>query len=114
MPSNTSWSRRDFLAFISSSSLAPLGLSCTNKKSKTGTGLDFKIEELKGAIREDKVTLSKGLEYDIVIKEGDPLGPNITFGTNNNFLNFYTFKDGKTALWPIMKVFIRYWFTIVN
>ena len=45
------------------------------------------------------MTLSKGLEYNIIIKENDSIGDNKVFGTNNDYLNFYTFPDGRTALW---------------
>lgn len=95
---SANWSRRDFLAFVSSTGVLPFAVSCTGQKQ------DFKasaprIKELKGIIRKDEVTLSEGLDFSILIKEGDSLGEKISFGTNNDYLNFYTFEDGRTALW---------------
>ena len=93
------WSRRDFLAFVSASGTLPLLTSCLDANSEFGGLSNIEIQELKGVIRKDEVSLSPGLDYHVVIKEGDSLGENLHFGTNNDYLNFYTFKDGKTALW---------------
>ena len=110
------WSRRDFLTFISASSVIPMLPSCTRKpyagkKDKKSSLFATRIEELKSeelkgkekelkrATRKDEVILSNGLNYEIIIKEGDVIGSDIAFGTNNDYLNFYTFKNGRTALW---------------
>jgi len=90
------WSRRDFLAFMAASSTAAASISCSPTELKNTAK---SIKGLKGLIRKDQVSLIEGLDYNIVIKEGDSIGENLKFGTNNDYLYFHKTSDGRYALW---------------
>ena len=90
------WSRRNFLKFVGASTALTSIPACKSlsKKDKTPSVKGLNLDS-----SEDDVMLAEGLNYDILIKEGQRIGKNIKFGTNNDYLNFYTFPDGRTGLW---------------
>lgn len=92
-------SRRDFLLFIGGSvalSSSAFNSACTlvngAKKARNTLGLP-------PGLAKDDITLAEGLSYEILIKEGDPIGPNLYFGTNNDFIQFVKLKNEKYGLW---------------
>lgn len=95
MKISNAWSRRSFLKFIgASSALSATGCTTPQISKKLGyaPGLDL-------ATKEDDVNLGPGLSYDVLIREGEAIGRGLFFGTNNDYLNLYDFKNGKFGLW---------------
>jgi len=93
---NANWSRRNFLKFMGASTALSGMSGCANLAKKETVepivGIDLNTAT-------DDLTLAKGLDYKILIKEGDRIGSRIRFGTNNDYLNLFTFPDGRTGLW---------------
>lgn len=90
---NRAWSRRKFLAFISATgTLASCGHIPLSSHYK-------KIKKITPGLKKDDVTLVEGLNYEVLIKEGDKIGKNSFFGTNNDYINVYKFADGAMGLW---------------
>lgn len=92
-----SWSRRSFLKFMGASTAtltAASNISCTSlgKTHKKIVGLPLKTQS-------DELSLVEGLNSKILIKEGDSIGKNMTYGTNNDYTNLFTFPDGRHGLW---------------
>jgi secreted PhoX family phosphatase len=90
------WSRRNFLKFMGASSALTSVSGCSSLLKKETVAPVVGIDLSSGT---DDVILAEGLEYKVLIKEGDKIGSKIRFGTNNDYLNLYTFADGRTALW---------------
>jgi len=90
------WSRRNFLKFVGAASALPTLNSCGSLRE---TKVIEPVEGLPLSSGNDKLTLAEGLTSKILIKEGDKIGRRIRFGTNNDYLNLYTFPDGRTAIW---------------
>lgn len=91
-------SRREFLKFLGGS----VALSSTVINTACSiTGSKNKIQKfgLKPGIAKDELTLAEGLEFDLLIKEGDPLNSKLNFGTNNDFTQVVKLKNGKMGLW---------------
>lgn len=90
------WSRRNFIKFMGASTALSSISGCTSlaKKKTVEPIVGIKLDSTS-----DDLTLAEGLNYKILIKEGDKIGPKIRFGTNNDYLNLHTFSDGRTALW---------------
>lgn len=90
------WSRRNFLKFVGASTALSSIPACKTLSKKEEIP-EFEGLNLKSS--GDDVILAKGLDYKILIKEGERIGSRLKFGTNNDYLNFYTFPDGRTGLW---------------
>lgn len=87
------WSRRKFLTFVSATgTLASCGHIPLSPGSK-------KIKKITPGLKKDALTVSEGLNFDVLIKEGDKIGRNSFFGTNNDYTNLYKFNDGSFGLW---------------
>lgn len=94
-------SRRDFLAFLGRTALlmgagSLLGSSltgCGDNKSQqpqpqpTPDKKKFPFKALKASL-EDKLELSEGLQYDVLIRWDDPISATDFFGFNNDYLAF--------------------------
>ncbi len=89
------WSRRNFLKFIGAASTLSTVPSCSQLRKKE----NLQISGLNLNTAKDEVNLAKGLSYEILIKEGDKMAPFTYFGTNNDYLNLYSFPNGKFGLW---------------
>ncbi len=89
------WSRRNFLKFIGATSTLSIIPSCLQLRRKE----NLQINGLNLNTAQDKVNLAEGLSYEILIKEGDKIAPFTYFGTNNDYLNLYSFPHGKFGLW---------------
>ncbi len=110
------YNRRKFISFLGKASLGaiiapPFLISCGNNTTPTTLKGDSKenLERLKKVILEslppsdkDDLLLTKGLDYHTIIKWGDKISNEDTFGYNNDFTCFLPFheknpKDG--LLW---------------
>jgi len=111
------YSRRKFISFLGKASLGavivpPFLLGCGNN-SKPSKGFETisktRLNELKNLVLEglnasdqDDLLLANGLDYHTIVKWGDKISDNHTFGFNNDFTCFIPFdnnnpKDG--LLW---------------
>lgn len=93
-----SWSRRHFLHFIGAAGAASALPQCSTGEIKLNKTLS-PVTGLPKDLKKDDVTLSEGLSFEILIKEGDTLGSKIKFGTNNDYIHFVDLKDGRFGLW---------------
>lgn len=110
------YSRKEFISFLGKASLGtvvvpPFLVSCGNTSTPTNTNnvSEKDIERLKKVVLEalpasdkDDLLLTKGLEYHTLIKWGDKINNQDTFGFNNDFTCFIPLdennpKDG--LLW---------------
>lgn len=88
--------RRDFIHFLGGLTAA------TGLASSIGCSIKKKIppiQGLKAPLKEDQVILAPGLDYKILIKEGDSISPPLKFGTDNDFIQFIQLKDQSYGLW---------------
>lgn len=100
--------RRDFIRFMGragfvAATVAPLANALGQNAfeimdDQTVMGLPF--YPLK-ATTQDNVVLADGFSYDVVIKWGDKIANNLTFGFNNDYLAFFPLNGSKTdgILW---------------
>ena len=84
--------RRGFLEFlgkgaITTSLLPPFITACNPQASKRVFSLAEPIFGISPSDR-DELLLAKGLAYDLLIKYGDPISDNDTFGFNNDYIAF--------------------------
>ncbi|GGD18287.1 PhoX family protein [Hyunsoonleella pacifica] len=110
------YNRREFVSFLGKASIAalvtpPFLISCGNNATPSLNGNLSKedLKKLKDVALEallpsnkDDLLLAKGLGYQVIIKWGDAITDNDTFGFNNDFTCFIPFekdnpKDG--LLW---------------
>ncbi len=89
------WSRRDFVKFMGAASAASSLPACNSLRQNQAPP----IPALPLDTADDKLSLVDGLDYKILITEGERFGRNLKFGTNNDYLNVYTFPDGRHGLW---------------
>lgn len=91
-------SRRDFLIFLGGSVAATttvLNTACT----LTGESSGKILKGLPTGLSKDEVTLVEELSYKILIKEGDALTDELSFGTNNDFTQFVKLPNNRYGLW---------------
>ena len=92
--------RRSFLDFMGRglvvSPLIPSILS-----SCTSGGGEYLTQAITGIAPQssDKVVLADGLRYEVLVKWGDPIGKDIFFGYNNDFIAFLPNGRNKGLLW---------------
>lgn len=93
------WSRRQFLDFMGRGSLVvsipfPILLQACQ-----GASPDLPITPLKPSL-DDDLLLVKGLEYKVLIKQGDPINTaGDRFGDHNDFIAFMPVSDKEADLW---------------
>ena len=101
------YNRRKFISFLGKASIGamavpPFLLACGNSAKPSNPSLlseellkklkAFKIENLQ-ATNKDDLVLAKGLNYHTIIKWGDAISEEDTFGYNNDFTCFIPFDD---------------------
>ncbi|MEM7187798.1 MAG: alkaline phosphatase PhoX, partial [Bacteroidota bacterium] len=101
------YNRREFISFLGKASLGamvipPFLMGCGSTTTPVGTSalswevLDhLKMVPLKGlpAMDTDDLLLSPGLHYHVIVRWGDPISDQDTFGFNNDFTCFIPLED---------------------
>ena len=97
-------SRRRFLEFLGkgSAALALGGLlpgftACQGKKVQTAAKTrlrERKIQALSPSTA-DELQLTEGLDYQVLLRWQDPLGPDLQFGSHNDYLAYFPLPDKK-------------------
>lgn len=101
------YNRREFISFLGKASLGvatipPFLISCGNTTTPVVTGPLTKeqLEKLKAitlkgisASNKDDLLLANGLDYQVVIRWGDRISENDTFGFNNDFTCFIPLNE---------------------
>ncbi len=97
---NSTHSRRDFIRFLTGS-VATSSVALNSSCGFTGLKNFYTAKNigLKHNISEDQLTLADGLNFNILIQEGDALNDTLFFGTNNDFIQIVKLKNNKTGLW---------------
>jgi hypothetical protein len=94
------FSRRDLLKILGVSvigSQVPLSALSRSPLKDVGAGVSFKGLSPNF---EDKLLTAKGLNWQLLIKEGDELGRGLKFGCNNDYLQFFKLtSDDHGILW---------------
>ncbi len=85
--------RRDFLKFLGAS-----GLTIAALPNLTSCLFSQKIVGIKPS-NVDDVILAKGLDYKLLVRWGDLIGQNLTFGYDNDFIAFFPLKENRALLW---------------
>ena len=100
------FTRRDFIHFLGgvTATTGFMGALMSNLMGTLGCSVKRKkfsplLQGLKPHIKKDKVTLIQGLNYKILIKDGDSISPTLKFGSDNDFIQFVQLKDGSYGLW---------------
>jgi len=88
--------RRDFLQFLGFSTVMMTMPKELLAMSKTPNHHSFPF--LKPS-REDKVELSEGLNYSILMKTGEAINAKERFGSNNDFIAFHSLSATSAILW---------------
>ncbi|NAS10637.1 PhoX family protein [Poritiphilus flavus] len=102
------YNRRKFISFLGKASmgtaiLPPFISSCgnladpTEKTMETGQGVLDRLKQLKleglAPSNKDDLLMAKGLDYHVIVRWGEALGPNASFGYNNDFTCFLPLSD---------------------
>lgn len=89
--------RRDFAELVGKGMILSSGipLFLTHCSSSSSSAKSAGIM----ASSEDALVLQKGLEYSVLIKEGDPINELMTFGTDNGAITFLPVDDKSGILW---------------
>jgi secreted PhoX family phosphatase len=87
-------SRRDFAKFLGASvAITPSLFSLTSCSFKTASGFGIKPSS------KDELVLAGGLDYKVLIKWGDAINDQDTFGFNNDYLALHMLEDNRALMW---------------
>lgn len=90
--------RRNFLKFLGASSLTISNLGIISTLSSCTENTDFIIPMIKPSF-EDKLLLSSGLKYEMLISWGDKISDTETFGFNNDYIAIEALSDNELLMW---------------
>ncbi|HVK61456.1 MAG TPA: alkaline phosphatase PhoX [Bdellovibrionales bacterium] len=99
--SNEVRTRREFLEFIGRGTLVVSSLPLLNACETVSKAVTPEPFKALSPTKSDSLSLVNGLKYDIIARWGDPLRADLKFGTNNDYLVFFSANEQGTdgILW---------------
>lgn len=90
--------RRDFLQFLGATSALATLPACAKLPAAAAAAKTSGLPHLMASL-EDKLIVSQGLEYKVLISWGDKINATQKFGFNNDFIAFHPLSENRAVLW---------------